>query len=396
MMGRWSEGDYDAIYHLLSPTDTDPAGNLDFWLSSGGSHVWNPNQSKPATDWERTVDELMRKQATSLDQAERLRLFGEVQRIFAEHLPAMTFAVPHVYVATSARVGASVDCRAAAADPLGRRRVGGDRSAGGPLDRLNRCSHSRRDASRCSRSRPGSWPRPCSSSASRPRATTSRSRSDSRPAPTPSPAPARRTVSIGRCAIRYAAWCGRAAAAGLRNLPALPPAGRAARRGACRQHPDPRPRRLRARGGPGRRRGDGERQPPCGQRCRRSSACCSTAGLSCPPLLCSILLVWAATVTGVVPASGIESVERADRPPGTPGRHRERTFRCRCSRWRCRSRRSSNGWPHRPSGRRSRSRRIVAARARGVPERPGPVASRAPARRPRRCWRSAARWRAPC
>jgi peptide/nickel transport system substrate-binding protein len=104
MMTRWAQGDYDAIFHLLSPTDTDPAGNLDFWLSSGGSHVWNPSQPHPATDWERRVDELMRQQANSLDEAERHRLFGEVQHVFAEHLPAMAFAVPHVYVATSVRI----------------------------------------------------------------------------------------------------------------------------------------------------------------------------------------------------------------------------------------------------------------------------------------------------
>jgi peptide/nickel transport system substrate-binding protein len=106
MMGRWAQGDYESIYHLLSPTDTDPAGNLDFWLSSGGSHVWNPGQPAPASDWERAIDDLMRRQASSLDEAQRTRLFGEVQHLFAEHVPAMTFAVPHVYVATSARVSA--------------------------------------------------------------------------------------------------------------------------------------------------------------------------------------------------------------------------------------------------------------------------------------------------
>jgi peptide/nickel transport system substrate-binding protein len=107
MMTRWQQGDYDAIYHQLSHTDTDPAGNLDFWLSSGGSHVWNPGQRQPATDWERQLDDLMRRQARSLDQAERHRLFAEVQRLVADHRPAMTFAVPHIYVATSARVRAA-------------------------------------------------------------------------------------------------------------------------------------------------------------------------------------------------------------------------------------------------------------------------------------------------
>jgi ABC-type dipeptide/oligopeptide/nickel transport system permease component len=37
----------------------------------------------------------------------------------------------------------------------------------------------------------------------------------------------------------------------------------------------------------------------------------STLCLSCPPLLASLLLVWAAAATGLAPVSGIESVERA-------------------------------------------------------------------------------------
>jgi peptide/nickel transport system substrate-binding protein len=85
-------------------TDSDPGGNLDLWLSSGDSHVWSPRQPRPATDWERQIDELMRQQVAALDPSERRRLFSEVQRIFAEHSPALIFAATRVYVATSARV----------------------------------------------------------------------------------------------------------------------------------------------------------------------------------------------------------------------------------------------------------------------------------------------------
>jgi peptide/nickel transport system substrate-binding protein len=104
LMTRWSRGDYDAIYHLIMATDTDPGGNLDLWLSSGATHLWNPGQKTPATEWERRIDTLMLRQAGSLDGSERRRLFNEVQGLLAEHLPLMVFAVPHVYVATSARL----------------------------------------------------------------------------------------------------------------------------------------------------------------------------------------------------------------------------------------------------------------------------------------------------
>ena len=95
---------YDAVYFGLIPSDTDPALILDFWLSSGGSHLWNPEQKSPATAWERQIDQLMAKQAAALDAGERRTLFTEVQKIFAEHEPMLYFAAPRIYVATSAAV----------------------------------------------------------------------------------------------------------------------------------------------------------------------------------------------------------------------------------------------------------------------------------------------------
>jgi peptide/nickel transport system substrate-binding protein len=95
---------YDAVYFSLIPTDTDPALILDFWLSSGTSHLWNAEQASPATAWERQIDQLMAKQAAALDPGERRTLFTEVQKIFAEHEPMLYFAAPRIYVATSARV----------------------------------------------------------------------------------------------------------------------------------------------------------------------------------------------------------------------------------------------------------------------------------------------------
>ena len=65
--------------------------NQDLWLSSGASHIWNIGQTKPATDWEKEIDDLMREITAQVDQAERQRLFDQVQRIFAEHLPAALF-----------------------------------------------------------------------------------------------------------------------------------------------------------------------------------------------------------------------------------------------------------------------------------------------------------------
>lgn len=111
---RWQAGDYDAVFHGFQASATDPAMNLDFWLSSGSTHVWNPGQKAPATPWEARIDDLMRRQAETSNLTERQRLFAEVQRIFGEQLPALYLVAPKVTLATSRRV---VNARPAAQLP---------------------------------------------------------------------------------------------------------------------------------------------------------------------------------------------------------------------------------------------------------------------------------------
>jgi ABC-type transport system substrate-binding protein len=47
---RRRKGAYDAIYDRIEVPDTDPAMNLDFWLSSGAAHVWNSAPLDPERD----------------------------------------------------------------------------------------------------------------------------------------------------------------------------------------------------------------------------------------------------------------------------------------------------------------------------------------------------------
>jgi peptide/nickel transport system substrate-binding protein len=104
LVQRFASGDYDAIYFGVEASSTDPANNLDFWLSSGSFHVWNPGQKTPGTPWEKRIDDLMQKQIASPDQNDRRRLFSEVQQIFAEHVPILYLATPRLIVALSPRV----------------------------------------------------------------------------------------------------------------------------------------------------------------------------------------------------------------------------------------------------------------------------------------------------
>ena len=95
---------FDAVYFGFLVSDTDPAANLDFWLSSAAFHFWNPSQPTPATDWERRIDELFGQQLTRSDMDERRRLFDEIQTLFAENQPILYFAAPRFSLATSARL----------------------------------------------------------------------------------------------------------------------------------------------------------------------------------------------------------------------------------------------------------------------------------------------------
>src|SRR6185503_8722397 len=104
LIEQFQSGRYEAVYFNADKTDLDPGSNPDFWFSSGSAHPWNIEQKTPATEWERTIDDLMRRQIGSQDEAERKRLYDDVQRIFIEHQPIVYFVAPRIYVAHSARV----------------------------------------------------------------------------------------------------------------------------------------------------------------------------------------------------------------------------------------------------------------------------------------------------
>jgi len=103
-LGARIDAGYDAVYYGTLTTSRDPAENLDFWMSRGDFHFWNPGQKTPATPWEAQIDDLTRRQAAMSDLAERQRLFVETQKIFAAHTPAIYLAAPRVTVVVNRRV----------------------------------------------------------------------------------------------------------------------------------------------------------------------------------------------------------------------------------------------------------------------------------------------------
>ena len=90
--------DFDAALLALASADADPNPDMPVWLSSGGNHLWNPKQAKPATEWEAEIDRLMRQQIVTHDYAKRKQMFDRVQEILADEQPMVALVTPHVLV----------------------------------------------------------------------------------------------------------------------------------------------------------------------------------------------------------------------------------------------------------------------------------------------------------
>jgi peptide/nickel transport system substrate-binding protein len=88
--------EYEAI--LLGPTPTDIVPDLqaDLWYSSGASHFWYPNQSRPGTTWEATLDALTTRLVQTLDPAVRMKAFAQMQEIWAKQMPAIPTVAPNI------------------------------------------------------------------------------------------------------------------------------------------------------------------------------------------------------------------------------------------------------------------------------------------------------------
>jgi peptide/nickel transport system substrate-binding protein len=90
--------EYDACLLGLASFDADPNTDLNVWLSSGGTHLWNPSQSHPSTTWEAEIDRLMEQQLATAGYDQRKNLYDRVQEILAENQPMIFLASPDILV----------------------------------------------------------------------------------------------------------------------------------------------------------------------------------------------------------------------------------------------------------------------------------------------------------
>jgi peptide/nickel transport system substrate-binding protein len=96
---------YDAAIMGLGGGDADPNPEMNVWAFSGTSHLWHLGETKPATDWERELDQLMQQQMVTLDYAKRKQLYDRAQQLIAENLPFIFLGTPNILAGANARVG---------------------------------------------------------------------------------------------------------------------------------------------------------------------------------------------------------------------------------------------------------------------------------------------------
>jgi len=97
--------DYDACVLGLASFDADPNSDINVWLSSGGTHLWNPSQAHPATPWEAEIDKLMEQQLVAKSFEERKKSYDRVQEILDENQPFVFLATPDILVGAKGNVG---------------------------------------------------------------------------------------------------------------------------------------------------------------------------------------------------------------------------------------------------------------------------------------------------
>lgn len=97
--------EYDACVLGLASFDADPNSDINVWLSSGGTHLWNPSQPHPATSWEAEIDRLMEQQLVARTFEERKKSYDRVQQLLEENRPFVFLASPDILVGAKNNIG---------------------------------------------------------------------------------------------------------------------------------------------------------------------------------------------------------------------------------------------------------------------------------------------------
>lgn len=97
--------EYDACVLGIASFDADPNSDINVWLSSGGTHLWNPSQAHPATPWEGEIDRLINEQMYARTLEQRKKLYDRAQEILWDYQPMIFLASPDILTGARKAVG---------------------------------------------------------------------------------------------------------------------------------------------------------------------------------------------------------------------------------------------------------------------------------------------------
>jgi peptide/nickel transport system substrate-binding protein len=97
--------EYDACVMGIASFDADPNSDINVWLSSGGTHLWNPSQAHPATPWEAEIDRLIEEQMSAPTFEERKKIYDRAQEVLAENQPMIFLASPNILAGAKNSIG---------------------------------------------------------------------------------------------------------------------------------------------------------------------------------------------------------------------------------------------------------------------------------------------------
>jgi peptide/nickel transport system substrate-binding protein len=97
--------EYEAAVMALSSGDADPSSEMNVWTLQGSTHLWNLPPSGATASWEEEIDQLMKRQLTTISYGPRKRLYDRVQNLVAANLPLIFLAAPHILVGAREHVG---------------------------------------------------------------------------------------------------------------------------------------------------------------------------------------------------------------------------------------------------------------------------------------------------
>jgi len=97
--------EYDACVMGIASSDADPNSDINVWLSSGGTHLWNPSQAHTATPWEAEIDRLIEEQMSARTFEQRKKLYDRAQEVLAENQPMIFLASPNILTGAKNSIG---------------------------------------------------------------------------------------------------------------------------------------------------------------------------------------------------------------------------------------------------------------------------------------------------